>query len=332
MTILSKNVVGGILCGGMGKRLRPITDSIPKSLIEIKENYTILDRQLFQMKYSGISKVYLLAGYLYEKIRERYGTYWKGVEIEYYVEDRPRGTLFAINNLLKMSDSKYYLVMNGDIVTDLNLKLLINQSLENAVTIAVTKLVSPYGIVELANGKIIGFKEKPTLPYYINAGIYFIDARFKEYFFAYEEGDVEKTVFPYLAKKGLLNYYMEEDTFWQSIDSQKDLEFVRKEFVNRIDKPWGYEKIIAETENYLTVQYYIMKDSFLPMHHHEKRDETLHILSGEGYLYIENEKIKLSKDDVIRVFPKKKHKIIALETLKILSYSTPYPDDYIEDE
>lgn len=324
--------MGGILCGGMGKRLRPITDSIPKSLIEIKEDYTILDRQLFQMKYAGINRVYLLAGYLHEKIRERYGSSWNGLEIEYYVEDKPRGTLFAINSLLKVSDSKYYIVMNGDVVTDMNLKLLINQSSENAVTIAVTKLVSPYGIVELANGKIVGFKEKPILPYYINAGIYFIDAKLKEHFFAYEEGDVEKTVFPYLAKRGLLNYYMEEDVFWQSIDSQKDLELVRREFANRTDRPWGYEKMIAETENYITIQYYVMKESSIPMHHHVKRDETLHVLSGEGYLYIGEEKVKISKDDVVRIHPGQKHKIIAVEALKMLSYSTTPVNDYVVDE
>jgi len=329
---LPRDVVGGILCGGMGKRLRPITDSIPKSLIEIKEDYTILDRQLFQMKYAGINRVYLLAGYLHEKIRERYGSSWNGLEIEYYVEDKPRGTLFAINSLLKVSDSKYYIVMNGDVVTDMNLKLLINQSSENAVTIAVTKLVSPYGIVELANGKIVGFKEKPILPYYINAGIYFIDAKLKEHFFAYEEGDVEKTVFPYLAKRGLLNYYMEEDVFWQSIDSQKDLELVRREFANRTDRPWGYEKMIAETENYITIQYYVMKESSIPMHHHVKRDETLHVLSGEGYLYIGEEKVKISKDDVVRIHPGQKHKIIAVEALKMLSYSITPVNDYVVDE
>lgn len=329
---MPRDVVGGILCGGMGKRLRPITDSIPKSLIEIKEDYTILDRQLFQMKYAGINRVYLLAGYLHEKIRERYGSSWNGLEIEYYVEDKPRGTLFAINSLLKVSDSKYYIVMNGDVVTDMNLKLLINQSSENAVTIAVTKLVSPYGIVELANGKIVGFKEKPILPYYINAGIYFIDAKLKEHFFAYEEGDVEKTVFPYLAKRGLLNYYMEEDVFWQSIDSQKDLELVRREFANRTDRPWGYEKMIAETENYITIQYYVMKESSIPMHHHVKRDETLHVLSGEGYLYIGEEKVKISKDDVVRIHPGQKHKIIAVEALKMLSYSITPVNDYVVDE
>ena len=329
---MPRNVVGGILCGGMGKRLRPITDSIPKSLIEIKEGYTILDRQLFQMKYAGINRVYLLAGYLHEKISERYGVSWNGLQIEYYVEDKPRGTLFAINSLLKVSDSDYYLVMNGDVVTDMNLKLLINQSFENAVTIAVTKLVSPYGIVELSNGKIVGFKEKPVLPYYINAGIYFIDAKLKEHFFSYEEGDVEKTVFPYLAKKGLLNYYMEEDVFWQSIDSQKDLELVRREFTNRTDKPWGYEKIIAETENYVTIQYYVMKESSVPTHHHVKKDETLHVLSGEGYLYIGDEKVKLSKDDVVHIHRGQKHKIIATEALKMLSYSTTPVNDYIVDE
>ncbi len=96
---MSSNTVGGILCGGLGKRLRPITDSVPKSLIEIKDNYCILDRQLFQMKFSGIEQVYLLSGYLHEKIEERYGKNWNELKIEHIVEDRPRGTLYAINSL-----------------------------------------------------------------------------------------------------------------------------------------------------------------------------------------------------------------------------------------
>lgn len=326
---MSNNIIGGILCGGLGKRLRPITDYTPKSLIEIKENYSILDRQLFQMKYAGIRQVCLLSGYLHEKIEEKYGKSWNGMKITYSIEEKPGGTLYAINSLLKEYDFQRYLVMNGDIVTDMNIRQMLDHFTVNTVSIAVTKLVSPFGIVELSNGKITGFKEKPTLPYYINAGIYIIDGSIKDQFLAFDEGAVEKAVFPSLAKEGLLNYYMEEGAFWQSVDSQKDLEIVKKEFVNRIDKPWGYEKSIAISDKYMTTQYYVMKECSIPMHYHRERDETIHIISGEGYLDLDDEKIKVSEGDVIHILPLKKHKVSSSEPLTILSYSTPNPNDYV---
>ncbi|MEM3403886.1 MAG: sugar phosphate nucleotidyltransferase [Nitrososphaeria archaeon] len=326
---MTDTIIGGILCGGLGKRLRPITDSIPKSLIEIKEGYSILDRQIFQMKHAGIQKLYLLAGYLHEKIKERYGNSWDGVDIDYLIEEKPSGTLFAINSLIKAVEAEGYLIMNGDIVTDINIKQMIEQSVKGTVTIAVTKLVSPYGIVELSNGKIIGFKEKPTLPYYINAGIYLIHPDLRNDFVVYEEGAVEKVVFPLLAKKGLLNYYLEEGTFWQSVDSQKDLENVRKEFMNRVDKPWGYEKTIAVTDKYITTQLYLMRGCWIPKHYHKQKDETIHILSGEGDIYLEEDRVRVSEGDVVHIMPGKRHKIFSREPLTMLCYSTPLPQDYM---
>lgn len=74
--------IGMILCGGFGKRLRPVTETVPKPLVELKEDYTILDKQLFDFKSAGISKVILLTGFLGEKIEERYGNNYMGVEIE----------------------------------------------------------------------------------------------------------------------------------------------------------------------------------------------------------------------------------------------------------
>ncbi|MEM2688152.1 MAG: nucleotidyltransferase family protein, partial [Thermoproteota archaeon] len=220
-------IVGGVLCGGLGKRLRPLTDNIPKPLLEIGRDLTILDRLIMQMKHANVSEVYLLAGYRHEKLVKRYGEKWRDVNIHYIVEDKPRGTLYAINSLLKNVESDLYLVMNGDIVTDIDLSRMIAEWEPGTVSIALTLLKSPYGVVQVSGEKITGFEEKPVLPHYINAGIYLIDSRLKHRFLEHGEGDVEKLVFPRLAGEGLLRKYFDAEAYWKSIDTVKDLEEVR---------------------------------------------------------------------------------------------------------
>ncbi|MEM2930158.1 MAG: nucleotidyltransferase family protein [Thermoproteota archaeon] len=221
-------IVGGVLCGGLGKRLKPLTDNIPKALLEIGENLTILDRLVMQMKHAKISDIYLLAGYHYEKLVERYGESWSNIGIHYIVEDEPRGTLYAINSLLRSVESDLYLVMNGDIFTEIDLSRMIAEWKPGTVSMALASLRSPYGVVQVSGEKITGFEEKPVLPHYINAGIYLIDARLKHRFLEYEEGDVEKLVFPRLAREGLLRKYFDAEAYWKSIDTVKDLEEVRR--------------------------------------------------------------------------------------------------------
>ncbi|NHV98944.1 MAG: nucleotidyltransferase family protein [Thaumarchaeota archaeon] len=226
-------IVGGVLCGGLGKRLRPLTDSVPKPLLEIGRNFTILDRLIMQMKHAKIFEVYLLAGYQHEKLVKRYGENWQDIHIHYIIEDKPRGTLYAINSLLKNVDSDLYLVMNGDIVTDINISRMISEWKPGTVSIALTLLRSPYGIVQVSGETITGFEEKPMLPHYINAGIYLIDAGLKHRFLEHNEGDVEKLVFPKLAEEGLLRRYFEADAYWKSVDTLKDLEEVRMRLSNQ---------------------------------------------------------------------------------------------------
>ena len=231
---MKKNTKAFILCGGKGKRLKPFTDKIPKSLLEIKKDLTILDKQLIDFKEAGIKDIYLLTSYLGEKIKERYGKEWKGLNIYYPEEKEPSGTLRALRNCLKDVDSDI-IGMNGDIVSDYNVKefLKSSQNSDNLVTIVVTKLQSPYGVLELKDDKITSFVEKPVLDHYINAGIYYFKKESFPYFFQdYEGNDLEKTVFPELAENSLVGYYY-ENVFWESIDSIKDLERVRKEFKNR---------------------------------------------------------------------------------------------------
>ena len=323
--------VGMILCGGFGKRLKPVTESIPKSLIEIKEDYTILDKQLLDFKNSGVDEVYLLAGFLHEKIEERYGNEYNGVKIHYVIEDEQLGTLNAIRlGMGAIEEDKHFIIRNGDIVSDINLKAMIDYGIKSSLPVImfVTQMQSPYGIVEINGDRLVSFKEKPILEdYYINGGIYFIKSKID--FFEFETGDIEKIYFPLIAKENNLGYYKENGIFWIAVDTYKDLEAVKKEYKNKTDKPWGYEKVLILTEMYLTKELYIKEGFRTSFHYHNEKDETMYILSGSGYIEFEDRKEYFSKNDSIRILPGVAHSIVATENTLLHEVSTSYLNDSV---
>jgi len=324
-------MIGIILCGGQGKRLRPITSSIPKSLIELKEGYTILDKQMLDFASAGIDDVILLTGYLSEKIEERYGAEHKGMKIRYMVEDEPLGTLNAIRRGLETVGDEDAVVRNGDVIADLNLKRMSSEfkASKFLATMFVTRLKSPYGIVVLDEKRIKSFREKPTLDHYINGGIYCFDDTCLTFFEHFDTGAIEDTVFPALAKDGKLGFYKEDGLLWASIDTSKDLEEIRREYANRTDKPWGYEKVLALTEKELRKELFIKEGYQTSYHYHERRDETMHIVSGAGYMEFEDHKKTFKKGDAIRIKPNTPHTIVAEENTIIHEVSTPHPEDVI---
>ena len=317
-----------ILCGGFGKRLRPVTEKVPKPLVDIKKDYAILDKQLFDFKNAGVNEVYLLAGFLHEKIEERYGSEYKGIKINYVIEEEPLGTLNAIRlGMEELKESKQVVIRNGDIVSDLNIKKMIEQGEKSDydVTMFVTKMQSPYGIVDLSGDRITSFKEKPLLNYYINGGVYFTKGLLD--FGEFKTGDIEKTLFPLLAKENKMGYYKENNIFWMAIDTNKELETVQKEYQNKTDKPWGYEKVLIHTEKYLTKELYVKEGYQTSFHYHKQKDETMYIISGGGYIEFEDRKEYFTKNDSIRIKPNVKHTIVATENTVLYEVSTPHPDD-----
>ena len=320
--------VGMILCGGFGKRLRPVTEKIPKPLVEIKDDYTILDKQIFDFKNSGINEVYLLCGFLNDKIKERYGDEYLGVTINYVIEEEPLGTLNAIRlGMESLNEEVQCVIRNGDIVSDLNIKKLVElgEKSDYPVTMFITQMRSPYGIVEIRGDKLVSFKEKPLLDEYINGGIYFTKGLLD--FGEFKTGDIEKTLFPQIAKDNQLGYYKENGLFWMAIDTNKELETVKKEYKERTDKPWGYEKILISTEKYLTKELYIKEGYQTSFHYHKHKDETMYIISGAGYIEFEDKKEYFNENDTIRIKPNVKHTIVATENTTLYEVSTPHPDD-----
>jgi len=217
-----------ILAGGLGRRLRPLTDNTPKPLLKISAK-PIIVWQIEWLKRHGINEIVICAGYLREKIIRELGNGCKyNVKIGYVVEDTPLGTGGAIKNAeIFLRNEEGFYVLNGDILTDLNPKRLRDIGKKYVGAIALVQLKSPYGIVETREDEIVRFREKPVIEeYWINAGIYY----FKPEIFKYlpEKGDIEKETFPKLAEKGLLKAVKYENIFWKSIDTHKDLQEAEK--------------------------------------------------------------------------------------------------------
>ena len=223
-----------ILAGGMGKRLRPLTDDKPKPMIPIS-NKPILEWQIDWLKSHNIRDIVLCTGYMGDNISEYFGNGEKfDVNIEYSKEEEPLGTggaLMQSHSLLESHSN--FLVMNGDIMTDIDPISLIQNLTDKLIgTIAVVALRSPFGEIEIQeNGLISSFTEKPILnDHWINAGIYCLSNNVFSYLS--DIGSLESDVFPILATENKLSAIKQNDIKWRSIDSHKDIEEAQKEFSN----------------------------------------------------------------------------------------------------
>jgi NDP-sugar pyrophosphorylase family protein len=171
-----------ILAGGLGTRMRPLTFSIPKPLLPFGEK-PIIENAILTLARAGVQEVVIALGYMPEMIRAycRDGAQW-GVKIHYVTEERALGTagpLALARDFIAPSDD--FILMNGDIVTDLDFAALVafHKSRKLPVTMAVAEIVtkSPFGVVEFKDGLLRTVIEKPERRECVNAGIYAVSGR-----------------------------------------------------------------------------------------------------------------------------------------------------------
>ncbi|MFA6548089.1 MAG: nucleotidyltransferase family protein [Candidatus Magasanikbacteria bacterium] len=155
-----------ILAGGLGTRLRPLTDEIPKPLLTISGK-PIIEHAILNFKKHGIDEIILSIGYRAEKIKEYFddGSKW-GVKIEYCIEDTPLGTGGALKKAAQ-GIAETFLAINGDNLADFDWSEAIktHQATGAKITLQLFPVedVTKYGIARLDNGKIVEFIEKPTV-------------------------------------------------------------------------------------------------------------------------------------------------------------------------
>ena len=207
-----------ILAGGRGKRLRPITDYVPKPLIPIN-NIPIIEWQIKYLKKYGVTEVVICSGYKSEIIQNYLENKKLGVKITFSIESKPLGTGGAIKKAGKKIKDNSFIVINGDIITNTDLKKLVK--VENSI--ASIQLRTKFGILQTDENKIMKFDEKKEITdLWMNAGIYHLNKEtLKELPIV---GDIEKTLFPDYVKKEKLSTIKFTNSKWYSIDSFKDIE------------------------------------------------------------------------------------------------------------
>jgi NDP-sugar pyrophosphorylase family protein len=151
--------------------------------------------------------------------------------VQYSVETEPLGRGGALKQgfALVPEGEETIIACNGDILTDQTLAEMIafHEARSASATVMLTPLKSPYGVVDVGeDGRITSFREKPVLPYWINAGIYVLSRPF--FALLPDKGDHETETFPALASEGKL-FGFKSDTYWRPVDSIKDISEAEKE-------------------------------------------------------------------------------------------------------
>jgi glucose-1-phosphate cytidylyltransferase len=218
------NIPVVILCGGRGTRLREKTVNTPKPLIEIGGKPMVWHIMEIY-KNQGFSNFILACGYKVRQFRQFAKKQKNGVQVIDTGEDtRKGGRIFLLKEYLK---TPLFMCTYGDGVSDINLKklLLFHKRKDKVATITCVQPRNQYGIVNIENGLIKSFVEKPRMKEWVNGGFFV----FKSSFFNYlsENCGLEDVVLPRLAKDGQVAAY-KHSGFWASMDTYQDFQELNK--------------------------------------------------------------------------------------------------------
>jgi dTDP-glucose pyrophosphorylase/CBS domain-containing protein len=172
-----------IMAGGVGSRLRPLTEDLPKPMLPVGDR-PLMERIIEQLRRAGFRRVSVTTHYHPEKIIEHFGSGEDfGIELNYITEDSPLGTAGAL--ALMKEPGEPFLVINGDILTQMDFRAMLDfhRKHEADLTVGVRQygLQVPYGVVEVEGPRIRRLREKPYFSFFVNAGIYLLEPSLHRY-------------------------------------------------------------------------------------------------------------------------------------------------------
>ena len=173
-----------LMVGGLGTRLRPLTENTPKPMLKVGDK-PILETIILNFKKYGFNNILLSVSYKAEVIEEYFGDGSKfGVNIEYVHEDKRMGTAGALS-LMRDRLNEPFFVMNGDLLTNINFEHMMDYHISNQsiATMGVREydFQVPYGVVNIDGENILSIEEKPVHKFFVSGGVYVLDNKILNY-------------------------------------------------------------------------------------------------------------------------------------------------------
>ncbi|MDA9344666.1 nucleotidyltransferase family protein [Gammaproteobacteria bacterium] len=219
-----------IMAGGFGKRMMPLTENLPKPMLQVSGK-PILEHIILNAKTQGFKNFIISIHYLGDLIIDHFGDGSNfDISIKYIHEKEPLGTAGALS-ILDPQPNLPFIVTNGDVMTDVNYSNLLHfhESNNSEATMAIKKyeLQNPYGVVNTKGLEIISFEEKPIQISYVNAGIYAINPSTLKYLKSNERCDMPDFFERIKRKKHLISAYPIHET-WADVGRPIDLSQANK--------------------------------------------------------------------------------------------------------
>ena len=223
-----------ILAGGKGTRLKPYTISMPKPLVPVGGK-PILENVISNLKKSGFKKIILTVNHMADMIMAYFGDGEKfGVDIEYTVEDMPLSTMGPLKLVKNLDDD--FLVINGDVLTDLDFSSLLNKHKRGGqiFTIAAYKRIEKidYGVLKIdSNNNLKKMEEKPKKEFLVSMGVYAVSKKVLDFipqnkFFGFDH------LMERLIEKDKPVKVLRYEGYWLDIGRPSDYEKAIKKFGN----------------------------------------------------------------------------------------------------
>jgi len=214
-----------ILAGGKGTRLKPYTHVLPKPLVPVGDK-PILAILIRQLEKQGIREITLCVNHMSELIMAVLGNGEKfGVKIDYSMEEKPLGTIAPLKLIKDLPDN--FLLMNGDLLTDLNFLDLYKSHKNSDALITVgtyERIVNiDFGIVKVEDQSITGFLEKPQYDYNVSMGIYGLNRKVLDLVPENKPFGFDDLMFTLLNHKHKINAYPFKG-YWLDIGRPEDFE------------------------------------------------------------------------------------------------------------
>lgn len=221
-----------LMAGGLGKRLRPLTETVPKPMLSVGGR-PLLETLVQSFLDQGFYRFDFSVNYRAETIEEYFGNGFRfGAEIGYLREKEALGTAGSLSLMAKRPGDPFF-VMNGDILTSINFRHMLDFHRQNggAATMAVFEkgFDIPYGVVQIDGDKLVAIREKPTHNVFINAGIYILEPRVLD---RIKRGAVldMPDLFAQMVDDGETISTFPIREYWRDIGQHRDLDLAEQDF------------------------------------------------------------------------------------------------------